>query len=682
MKNRFFVLGLAALSISTAQAQTIPTETLPTARLRTSSTLVSPNAPAPTFGSTKSQERLQAVTYTDMYSNDYACWFEQYSTNQTFVYDKGTNTLMLVHPVRVFSGQTFTGGKIEAITSVDGGTTWTKKNLFEKNGDYRAFPHLGLVNKGTTTTADLNWVLYASSYQRSGTSWPYVGKVGYFKLADPAPMDVPLESPDANNDGGYIFDNSALVTTTGANAGAFYAGRLGAVQSTTGQYGAYGQWFFNFVSEDIQSSLPPEWGLSNWKAGTPNSTYNSEMLTDADQNGHLYVAVDNLWAADEESRLPGVSWSMDNGLTWSPWYIMPKTALESYATANFTDAKYAIYDAYGGDGFTVTGTEQYSYVYRIGHIDDQNRFDRLDLIEAEYKTTTGTWTVRKICELNDFNPLTFIANDTASASKGKWIPYVSSVLGHEVQVSKTADGQYLIAKWVDANVNLPKFGSAAPIDILYNNNNVLTYGQLDSLFTTDVYYSIRKIGEDTWSTPVNITNDAKVDKGTRIPPVVPSADKVPLMYHQGITNAQIPANHPLKNAGWPDAFVERELGNTSNSSPASVGLLPQTVRVGVFNALNPSAVNEDQAYSFSLNNAKPNPATNMSEISFTMDVAGKVSLDLFDVLGNKVRGIVNGNLDAGIHAVSIESMSLSNGTYYFTLNVNGKSITKTLVVMN
>lgn len=676
MKNRFFVLGLAALmSQVAASAQSL--ESLPTALVKHERTaqLANPNQQSPTMLVGKNVEQSQAITYVNLYQNEFLPTWEQYNTNQTFVFDKGTNTLMLVHPLRVFASQQLAGGRIEAFISSDGGTSFTTKNLFEKTGDYRAFPNLALVNQGVTTADDLGWCLWGYSYLKA-SNWSYSGQPALFKLADPTPLEVNMTSPDLNNNGGYNFSGDVLLPVTGTRAGVFHASRLTLGQGGTGQFGAYGQFYFNFVAEDVTSSLPDAWSLSNWRAGETNSTYNSEMLSDADAAGNVYVAVNNLWIEDETSRVPGVAVSNDGAQTWGPWNKMPKTLLDEYATANFTSVKYATYDAFGTEGFVVTGTDRYSYVMRLGHIDDQNRFDRLDLIEAEFKN--GAWSVRKVTELRDFNPLTFQVNDTASTSQGKWVPYVSSVLGHEVQIAKTANNSHLIIKWVDADTS-KRYGVDPPMTILFNNNNVLTYGTLDSLFTTDLFFSVRALEDNSWGGAVNITNDTKVDKGTKIPAIVPSADKVPVMYHQGITNDRLAAAHPLKSAGWPDVFLERELGGTG----ATVNrFMPQTVRVGVFNALNPSSVQETtENLGFSLNNAKPNPATEVAEITFSLDVPGNVSLVLFDMLGNRVNTLYSGQMDAGLHGLSVDPSTLSNGTYYFTLTVNGKSITKTMVVM-
>lgn len=677
MKNRFFVLGLAAvMAQASVSAQTL--ESLPTAlaKHQRSAELVNPDQRSASLLVGKNVEQSQAITYRDMYQNDYLPSWEQYNTNPTFVYDKGTNTLMLIHNARVFASNQLAGGKVEAFISSDGGSSFTTKNIFEKTGDYRAFPSLALVNKGGVTSADdLGWCLWGVSYLKSA-NWSYSGMPALFKLSDPTPLEVPMTSPDLNNSGGYNFSGDVLLPVAGTRAGVFHGSRLSIGQGGTGQFGAYGQFYFNFVAEDVSSSLPDEWALSNWKAGEPNSTYNSEMLAGADESGNVYVAVDNLWIEDETARVPGVAVSKDGAQSWGPWNKMPKALLDEYATANFTSSKNSIYDPFGTEGFVVTGTDRYSYIMRLGHVDDQNRFDRLDLIEAEYKN--GAWSVRKVTELNDFNPLTFQVIDTASTSQGKWVPYVSSVLGHELQIAKTADNAHLIIKWVDANTEM-RYGVEPPMTILYNNNNVLTYGTLDSLFTTDMFFSVRALDADAWGGAVNITNDAKVDKGTKIPAIVPSIEKVPVMYHQGVTNDRLPATHPLKSAGWPDAFVERELGGAG----ATVNrFMPQTVRFGTFNALNPNSVEETtENLGFTLNNAKPNPATEVAEITFSLDVAGNVSLVLFDMLGNRVNTLYSGQMDAGLHGLSVDPSTLSNGSYYFTLTVNGKSITKTMVVM-
>ncbi len=51
---------------------------------------------------------------------------------------------------------------------------------------------------------------------------------------------------------------------------------------------------------------------------------------------------------------------------------------------------------------------------------------------------------------------------------------------------------------------------------------------VDSLVTTDIYMSYRKIGDATWSVPMNVSNDRFFDKETWTPKVVRDERTVPV----------------------------------------------------------------------------------------------------------------------------------------------------------
>jgi hypothetical protein len=64
-----------------------------------------------------------------------------------------------------------------------------------------------------------------------------------------------------------------------------------------------------------------------------------------------------------------------------------------------------------------------------------------------------------------------------------------------------------------------------------------------------------------------------------------------------------------------------------------------------------------------------------------MPEAGQVSLAVFNLLGEKVADLVNEFRESGNYTVEFNASSLASGTYIYSLNVNGNSITKKMVLM-
>ena len=74
---------------------------------------------------------------------------------------------------------------------------------------------------------------------------------------------------------------------------------------------------------------------------------------------------------------------------------------------------------------------------------------------------------------------------------------------------------------------------------------------------------------------------------------------------------------------------------------------------------------------FTLGQNYPNPFNPSTTINFSLAVDSKVSLKIFDVLGQEVATLVNGQLAAGSQQVSFDASSLNSGVYFYRIDANG-----------
>jgi|WetSurMetagenome_2_1015567.scaffolds.fasta_scaffold16269_3 hypothetical protein len=74
---------------------------------------------------------------------------------------------------------------------------------------------------------------------------------------------------------------------------------------------------------------------------------------------------------------------------------------------------------------------------------------------------------------------------------------------------------------------------------------------------------------------------------------------------------------------------------------------------------------------FTLGQNYPNPFNPSTTINFSLAVDSKVSLKIFDVLGQEVATLVNGQLAAGSQKVSFDASSLNSGVYFYRIDANG-----------
>jgi len=84
---------------------------------------------------------------------------------------------------------------------------------------------------------------------------------------------------------------------------------------------------------------------------------------------------------------------------------------------------------------------------------------------------------------------------------------------------------------------------------------------------------------------------------------------------------------------------------------------------------------------FALDQNYPNPFNPTTEINFALPTAGRVSLTIYNVLGQEVVNLVNGNMEAGNHTVTWEASNYSSGVYFYRLVADNDKFVKTNKMM-
>lgn len=74
---------------------------------------------------------------------------------------------------------------------------------------------------------------------------------------------------------------------------------------------------------------------------------------------------------------------------------------------------------------------------------------------------------------------------------------------------------------------------------------------------------------------------------------------------------------------------------------------------------------------FALGQNYPNPFNPSTTINFSLAVDSKVSLKIFDVLGQEVATLINGQMAAGSQKVSFDASSLNSGVYFYRIDADG-----------
>ncbi|HYV91259.1 MAG TPA: MopE-related protein [Chitinophagales bacterium] len=78
----------------------------------------------------------------------------------------------------------------------------------------------------------------------------------------------------------------------------------------------------------------------------------------------------------------------------------------------------------------------------------------------------------------------------------------------------------------------------------------------------------------------------------------------------------------------------------------------------------------------------PNPASGTSFINYTLSSASTISIDLYNVIGNKLQQLLNDDLPAGEHNSAFDTRKLANGVYVLQIRAGNLTASKKIVVIN
>lgn len=115
----------------------------------------------------------------------------------------------------------------------------------------------------------------------------------------------------------------------------------------------------------------------------------------------------------------------------------------------------------------------------------------------------------------------------------------------------------------------------------------------------------------------------------------------------------------LTSDGEEPRFLLTISGDVTTSTETTIGL--------------PKAVELSQNY--------PNPFNPTTTIRYALPQTSAVTLEIFNMLGQKIVTIVNGQQASGSHTVSWNASGLSSGIYYYRLSAGSTAITKTMTLI-
>lgn len=96
---------------------------------------------------------------------------------------------------------------------------------------------------------------------------------------------------------------------------------------------------------------------------------------------------------------------------------------------------------------------------------------------------------------------------------------------------------------------------------------------------------------------------------------------------------------------------------------------------------NISDVSIQNPSAFSLYQNFPNPFNPSTTITFNLQKSGLTRLYIYNMLGQKVAEIINGNLSSGQHSVTFNAENLASGIYIYKLSQKESSASRKLIIL-
>ena len=84
---------------------------------------------------------------------------------------------------------------------------------------------------------------------------------------------------------------------------------------------------------------------------------------------------------------------------------------------------------------------------------------------------------------------------------------------------------------------------------------------------------------------------------------------------------------------------------------------------------------------YSLNQNYPNPFNPATMVRFSIAEQGLVTLNVYNLLGEKVATLVNNELASGSYEVDFNAANYSSGIYFYTITANNYFATKKMILL-
>lgn len=202
--------------------------------------------------------------------------------------------------------------------------------------------------------------------------------------------------------------------------------------------------------------------------------------------------------------------------------------------------------------------------------------------------------------------------------------------------------------------------------------------------TPEIYMAVTPDNGRTWSEPI-ILNNVETPQFAGIKPMwVYPANKVIFTGMQGDNKKGKIGLMFMDDNTWGSVSIAPPVHPTNDGGRIMFTELEVVFPVGVPVTSNPN--NEVTPVAQMLHQNFPNPFNPETTIAFNLPTPGNLNLSVYNVKGQLVKTLANGDMAAGSHKLvwngtDANGSSVTSGIYFYRLNHNGRSETRKMMLM-
>jgi len=118
--------------------------------------------------------------------------------------------------------------------------------------------------------------------------------------------------------------------------------------------------------------------------------------------------------------------------------------------------------------------------------------------------------------------------------------------------------------------------------------------------------------------------------------------------------------------------------------PADIAAFQQNLWFATYGNPLPTVRINDEVHlpgQFSLDQNFPNPFNPKTKIMYSVERSGDVELSLYNVLGQKVKSLLNESKEPGVYEFVLNGNDLASGIYFYKMTQHEQTLTRKLVLM-